>query len=650
MIRILITLLMLSSSLLYAQTQFDTYSWNTLPVKNNADTITCVNGMKTTLERRITEIYANKEGNFEEIAVFHKKVKVETHKALNEYNKIYVPIDNVIEVLAIKARFIGADGKITELPQESIKQVDNLENKGDYKTLAVEGAVVGGEIEHYYVLRKKFKPFGSVYIQNDEPKTNVEVMFIYPAKIEYLFKSHNEFPDFATSELDKERTLHNASIDFIPALKEEKYANYQSNLMRYEYTLAYNTYNTSLRVYSWNQAANNIYSNLYELSKTEKAAVKKQLKTLNITGKSTEDALRIIENWVKSDVVISDEIKETLPLDQIIRIRQTSKQGATRLTLALITEAGIPSELVLTSNNEKRPFDPMFNGWNYLDEFLIYLPELNQIIVPDDPTFRLGIMPDNYSQSFALFLHPISYNEKLKTLGYDIRRLPGVNYKNNIDSLNLNLTINLNNLTLDASIHRVFKGEIARNFQSFWNLLNDSRKKEVLKEIYDMGNQNTIIGKFSTQNASMTDIGINPLIWNIEATANSLVELAGDDVIVKIGETIGRQSELYQDTERTQPVNMGTLTNYCRTITLNIPEGYKLENASDLLMNVTMMNDGKISCAFTSDYKLVGNKLIIISKEYYTEPNLPIEKFEDFRKVINAAADFNKKTVLLTKI
>jgi hypothetical protein len=285
-----------------------------------------------------------------------------------------------------------------------------------------------------------------------------------------------------------------------------------------------------------------------------------------------------------------------------------------------------------------------------LDEFLIYLPELNQIIVPDDPTFRLGIMPDNYSQSFALFLHPISYNEKLKTLGYDIRRLPGVNYKNNIDSLNLNLTINLNNLTLDASIHRVFKGEIARNFQSFWNLLNDSRKKEVLKEIYDMGNQNTIIGKFSTQNASMTDIGINPLIWNIEATANSLVELAGDDVIVKIGETIGRQSELYQDTERTQPVNMGTLTNYCRTITLNIPEGYKLENASDLLMNVTMMNDGKISCAFTSDYKLVGNKLIIISKEYYTEPNLPIEKFEDFRKVINAAADFNKKTVLLTKI
>ena len=47
--------------------------------------------------------------------------------------------------------------------------------------------------------------------------------------------------------------------------------------------------------------------------------------------------------------------------------------------------------------------------------------------------------------------------------------------------------------------------------------------------------------------------------------------------------------------------------------------------------------------------RLSGNKLIVYSREYYTENDYPADRFESFRKVINAAADFNKKTIILTK-
>ena len=146
-----------------------------------------------------------------------------------------------------------------------------------------------------------------------------------------------------------------------------------------------------------------------------------------------------------------------------------------------------------------------------------------------------------------------------------------------------------------------------------------------------------------------SDIAVKPLKWNVDLTANSLVEQAGNDLIVKIGETIGEQSELYQETKRKLPIVVSEVHNYFRKLIFEIPEGYSVSNLSDLNMNVEMQNNGKVSCCFTSWYELSGNKLIVYSREYYTENGYPADLFESFRKVINAAADFNKKTIILSK-
>ncbi len=630
--------------------EYSGYNWSTFPATKEIDSVKAVNGSVITLERRITDVYANKENIFEEISIFHRKIRVVTHEAVNDYNKIYVPVSNVIEILDIRARFISPDGKITELPKESIHQVENLENKGDFKAFAIEGAETGGEIEYYYKLRKKYSPYGTQVMQGEQPRTNVQVIFVYPSKIEYFVKNYNGFPAFSSrTDTLTGKTFLEADVAVIPSLMKEKYADYKANLMRYEFTLAYNNYNSLLRTYSFSKISSNLYGNVYELTKDEKAAVKSTLKKLKLSGLDDRQKARKIEDWVKSEIAVSEELTRMPDIVETIKLRQTTKSGALRIMVALMNEAGLNFEVVATCDKSERSFDPDFNGFNFLDDYLIYFPDMDLFIQPDNLMYRLGINPSLYQGSYGLFLRPLSYGEKQKTLAYEVRRLPMDTYEKNADTMIVNLSLNLSKLNLDASIYRVFYGEWAASIQSFWSFMNEERHQNLISDIFNMGNENTTINSYKVFHETQSDIAVNPLKWNVELTANSLVEQAGNDLIVKIGESIGEQSELYQESRRKLPIVVSEIHNYFRKLIFDIPSGYSISNLSDLNMNVEMQNNGKLSCCFTSWYEMSGNKLIVYSREYYTENGYPADLFESFRKVINAAADFNKKTIILTK-
>jgi hypothetical protein len=630
--------------------EYSGYNWTTFPATKEIDTVKAVNGSVITLERRITDVYANKENIFEEISIFHRKIRVVTHEAVNDYNKIYVPVSNVIEILDIRARFISPDGKITELPKESIHQVENLENKGDFKAFAIEGAETGGEIEYYYKLRKKYSPYGTQVMQGEQPRTNVQVIFVYPSKVEYFVKNYNGFPAFSSrTDTLTGKTFLEADIAVIPSLMKEKYADYKANLMRYEFTLAYNNYNSLLRTYSFSKISSNLYGNVYELTKDEKAAVKSTVKKLKLSGQDDRQKARKIEDWVKSEIAVSEELTKMPDIVETIKLRQTTKSGALRIMVALMNEAGLNFEVVATCDKSERSFDPDFNGFNFLDDYLIYFPDMDLFIQPDNLMYRLGINPSLYQGSYGLFLRPLSYGEKQKTLAYEVRRLPMDTYEKNADTMIVNLSLNLSKLNLDASIYRVFYGEWAASIQSFWSFMNEERHQNLISDIFNMGNENTTINSYRVFHETQADIAVNPLKWNVELTANSLVEQAGNDLIVKIGESIGEQSELYQESKRKLPIVVSEIHNYFRKLIFDIPSGYSISNLSDLNMNVEMQNNGKLSCCFTSWYEMSGNKLIVYSREYYTESSYPADLFESFRKVINAAADFNKKTIILTK-
>jgi hypothetical protein len=648
---LLIAFLLVSGILCGQTTQYDKYTWSAVPEALPNDTVKPVDGAKCTFERRIKEVYINKEDRFEEINVFHKRLKIETHNAIDNSNKIYVPLNNVIEILNIKARFISPGGKITELAQESIKEVKNLENNGDYKIFAIEGIEIGGEIEYFYTLRKKFDAYQSITVQSDEPKENVEVIFAFPSKLEYYIKGYNGFPDFTTETDDKTNiTVMRAKADYIPALKEELYADYRANLMRFEYTLAYNSYNSALRTYSWSKVCSNIYTNIYELTGSETKAVNELAKQLELKKGTIEQKIRKVENWVKTEISISESITDTPPLDEIIKNKQTSKYGSSRLTANLLTQLGIPYELVLTTDRTKRKFDPDFNGFNFLDDYLIYFPDLDQYIVPDDPTIRLGVNAINYQGNYGLFMHPFRYNDKLSSLAYRIKKLPVTSWSKSVDSLLVKVVCDFNQVKSNVTIHREMVGILGYSIQSFWESIGDDRHKELINELFEMGDKNTIVQSFKVINGSRPDIGVRPLTFDVNLISNTLIESAGNDFIINIGKTIGTQSELYQTKERKQPVDVQFAHHFYRKIEFSIPKGYKVSNPDDLNMKVEMVENGRVSAYFTSWYELSGNTLYIYSREVYPEIEYPVSSFNQFRDVVNAAADFNKKKLIITPL
>ncbi len=634
----------------YAQSSYSKYSWNTMPVSNQADTMKAVDGAVILLERRITDIYVNKQRNFEETFIFHKKIKVETDKAINRFNKIYISLNNVLEIVDMAARFILPDGKETIVSKNNIKQIENLENVGDVKTFVIEGAEAGGQIEYYYILRKEFNPYGGFYVQDETPRANVEVIFAYPKKLAYIFRLNNGFPEFEEDDTDSEITVKRATITNVEGITEERYAYYKPNLMSFDYTLAYNRYQSSLRVYSWAKACNNIYNNSYIFTKKETAAAKTLLKQINLSERDELQRIRDIENWVKKNFKVDKHLQKQTDLAKNIKLKQCNFYDVTRLYIALFQEAGITFEMVKTGDNSEQPFRPDFDAFNYLDYTLFYFPNVNEYITPEDNAYRVGILPSEFQGGYGIFMKPIAYNEMLKTLGYEIRKIPVHECKLNGDSMFVSITIEPENNILKAKTRRVMFGDFARSFQSYLHLLDDTKKRELVESVFSLGKDQTEVLSMNYQNSAPENIALKPLIWDMELQTKSLIEEAGTDLLIKIGETIGRQIELYQKEERKLPIVVGILHDYYREIKFAIPDGYKIANLNDLNMHIEMKNDGKTSCIFTSEASLQQNVLTIISKEYYLDSGYPASRYDEFRSVINAAADFNKKTVLLQKI
>jgi hypothetical protein len=75
-----------------------------------------------------------------------------------------------------------------------------------------------------------------------------------------------------------------------------------------------------------------------------------------------------------------------------------------------------------------------------------------------------------------------------------------------------------------------------------------------------------------------------------------------------------------------------------------------VNNADKLNMNVVHNYNGKEVCKFVSSYKINGSVLEVTVFEVYHDSHTPKAEFENYSKVVNAAADFNKIVVIFEKI
>ncbi len=578
---------------------------------------------------------------------FHQIIRANNDDALNKSNKIYIPLKNAIQLVDLKARSISPDGKVTNFDQENLKELEDEES--GYKILAIEGAETGGEIEYYYTLLVYNSSFKRRTIQSEYPIKNYGFKLRSPENLEYDFKVYNRKEQVQQTDTTDQYNEYALDITDVSGLNEEDFAAYGNSKIRLDYKLAYNTKSSNKRLNTWYDAGARVYEQICSLTKSEKSAVTKFLKKMEKSDDPL-DNFRRAEHLIKStfyfEEYVSDEAEQ---VDAILKNKYSSTRGYTRLYAEILSQLGLEYELVMTCDRMNAKFDWDFDTWNYLVEYLLYIPKTGQFMSPGGMTFRLGTIAPEYIGTEALFIRLEPVQDYIYPVAHR-GEIGEPSYESNFDNMYLTVNFDENLESNQVHLKRDFKGYSASYYKAAWNFLEEDKKKEMIQQAIQYLATDAQIEKVEVKDPK-SDYAQWDMPFTVEGTfsTSSYIENAGNTILFKVGELIGPQSELYQEKDRETEVVNDFNRGYLRKLSITIPEGYTVENPEDIIIEEVVNNGDKPIYLFVSKYNLEGQQLEIEIEEYYDQLYYPREQFEPFRKVINAAADWNKIVLVLSR-
>ncbi len=136
------------------------------------------------------------------------------------------------------------------------------------------------------------------------------------------------------------------------------------------------------------------------------------------------------------------------------------------------------------------------------------------------------------------------------------------------------------------------------------------------------------------------------LKYYLEYSYKSGINVAGNYYLVDIGKFIGRNKEFTkEELDRKVDIYNPSPVKYNWVITMDIPEGYKIESVKDFNYKVDN-SEGSFNCSA----KIADNKLIINARKIYKKNFSKKEKWPEVLEFLQAALDFTQKQVLLSPV
>lgn len=591
--------------------------------------------------------YTFENDEFVMYATHHKIIYVNSNEAIQKHNRIYIPMNNAMALTALKARSINRAGKAVYFDETNLKEIKEGDAGNAYKIFAMEGVETGSEVEYFYTRKMVADMFNREFMQFDVPAKSASMKLSSPKHLKFDFKSYNGLPD--TKQLsDSTLNVYEISANDIAAIKEEPFANVTPNRKRVEFKLAYNTARSRTRLNTWEDAARRFYEILTTVSKADHKAVEKFISGAKI-DKSLKpvDKIRKVEALIKKTVNVNEERGDASlgSPESILKYKVASKEGITRLYITVFSQMGIKAFPVITCSRDRFRFDGEFDSWSYLDDYLIYFPETKGFLAPYFPT-RYPLVPAEYSSQQGLFIEPFEMGEVKSALG-TINDIPAPDYLANQDNLDIDVSFDADMESNTITQVRSFVGYTSDYFAAIYDVLTDDKRKQMVEELIKQTAPDAQVDKWGAKPIAKPDIDWFEMTGTFKTS--TFIEKAGPRVLFKIGLLIGPQIEMYRDEKRTAIVENDNNRNYDRVIKIHIPAGYTVKNVEQLKMNFSYSNDENTPFLFKSDYEMKGAVLEIRLTEFYKEIYVPLDHYEDFRKVVNAAADFNKVTLVFEK-
>ena len=594
---------------------------------------------------RLEKAYSE-EGELESYQLVHQKIKINNNEALELFNTISFSLSTFSEIVSLKARFIGRDGRVVELDASHLRTIENED--GTFKLLAIEGAEAGGIIEYFWV-RKGFRNlYGNQRLQSGFPKQYVVFEITCPANLRFISTSYNGAPEMVES-IDTATLTRTYLLEAhdVPALRPERYSFYEANLKRVEYTLAYNYGYSPDRIYDRAQLAQYFQKYLLTLHSSEERALKRVARKIRPPRRlSDEGKIRYIENYVKTNFQLFDEKTPGLDISTITGIANTNyadPTGYIRLFSALFQHYNLPFNIVLTCDKSKRRFDSSFDGYNFLDDILFYFPAIDNFLDPNTMYNRLGIIGSEYIGNQALFFKPAAGNMLVAEAGI----IPDNDYTESMHNTVAHVKISPQEPLAHYTTTHSFTGHTASFLQPFMHIAGNENRLRFVQEILQTDASSNRLLDWTISNERPADWFLKPLVVTGALSGDMLVSRAGNYLLFRIGELIGKQVEMYHEKDRVLPVETEATRSYDRKLTIEIPDGYEIQNPEVLMMSVELVQNGQVEAFFYSEYTIKENILTVKCTEGYKKTFFPVEKYTEYVNVINAAADFNKIVLIL---
>ncbi|WP_272150794.1 DUF3857 domain-containing protein [Tenacibaculum aiptasiae] len=621
---------------------FKTYDWDKNPnykiKKDNNEKMVSVK------EKIVTEFYFE-ENSLIEYFLEHKVLWLNSDEKIEEYNKIYLPYSSNSSLELHKGRVITKGGEIVNLDQSKILTAEDEETGRMYKYFAFEGIEKGSFIEFIYVVKKSPVYRGrKISLQSSYNKKDVEFDLFSPKNLIFKFKTYNGLPSIVEDTIVKEKNHWKLYLKKLKGIEKENLSAYNASRGAVIYKLDKNTATKVTDISSYSKVSRNLYAFYYpEYKKKTTQLLNKFIADLSLEEiKKEENKIRKLDYYIKSNFFMSDGAKSLQNLDEILTKKVMNETGAVKLYVSLLRALNIKHELVLTTDRRDTKFDNEFEANNFLTDFLIYFPKSKLYLSPDNFETRFGFPPAYKTDNYGLFVKEVKIGEFKSAVG-KIKYIKPVKSDKTFDTMLIDVDFNENNLTeTNIDLDRSFNGYYAMNIQPYIHLIKGEKRNELIDGLAQSISKDIEVNKRNIVNDNPELFGLKPLQFVIGFSSDAFVEKAGRKYLFKLGELIGAQIQLYQEKERVLPLEEKFQRSYFRTITVNIPKGYKITNLEDININNSYIEKGKELFSFKSSYELVGNQLKITANEHYRKNIVKVSQYEEYRKVINSAADFNK--------
>ena len=578
----------------------------------------------------------------------HWLVKVLDNKGVEGFNTIHLPVSKYRDYTAMKAQCLTSQGKRIEITKDKIKKQKDDEGREEY-FIAFEGVDVGSEVELFLESELIVEQLeGQNTFSSNFPIMSSIFQLEVPDHLVFEVKGYNGFSNLKIDSLkDKEKVLHTMALTNSKPLPKESYGNSFFLEPRVGYRFSYNPGKSgSVRINSWNDLAKALNRVYLQYEKKDEKRIKKFLKENGIVASLSEkDKVIKIEEAIKTKLVMNESLAATQTIGELIKNKTGNSRMITKLYSACFDLMGVNYSLGLSCNRYEHQLDEEFEIWNQLDIFLFKFNSIGGHLMPQNVTLRYPLVPLALYGNKALFC-------KTRTLGgittatADIDRIQSLAPMKNSSIMKIDVSFDKTSADPLVTTETEYYGLSAVQYRPIFSFTPKKKHKEILIEIAGIKGKEENVKSYGIKNYELINIPKEiPCVISTTIVSPQWLSKAGNTYLFKVGETIGRQSEMYEEEDpRILPIDIQFTHHLIRKITIDLMPGYKIKNLKDILIDKQYGDYG-----FVSSYKLKGSKLVIDIDEYYKKLEFPKAQIANFRSVINAAADFNKVTLVLEK-